>query len=214
MVEIFMVFMKAPSLGDWRAYVDGLPEGDDKVLFQALYLTCSRASELALRVVKAEKFTKPYGQFLSYRIESFNGEPVLVLDVAVLKRKEKRKKAKSNIVFKTIALPCSPKVEPWTLSLLKYIHKHKALAFPLDRRQMLYRTKKWFSRMEKNMTTHSLRHFRISHLAQYYGFSPMELCQFAGWTFRAGMGASGQLDTYLHLSWQNYFPKLLRPLPA
>ena len=43
-----------------------------------------------------------------------------------------------------------------------------------------------------------------------------DVTAYAGWTYSTGFGgmgvASSQLDTYLHLSWQRYYPKLLKSL--
>jgi len=51
---------------------------------------------------------------------------------------------------------------------------------------------------------------------RYYNFDPFDVTAFAGWTYSTGFGgmgvASSQLDTYLHLSWQRYYPKLLKPI--
>lgn len=68
------------------------------------------------------------------------------------------------------------------------------------------------------MTTHTLRHFRITYLITEYDFDPSDLCAYAGGTMKTGMGiagmgaASGQLDVYAYLAWKRYFPKLLKPI--
>ncbi|MCJ7634598.1 hypothetical protein MUP77_19675, partial [Candidatus Bathyarchaeota archaeon] len=69
---------------------------------------------------------------------------------------------------------------------------------------------------DPTISVKSLRHFRITHLGTAYQFNPYDLIAMAGWTFRAGLGSmgqpSGQLDSYFHIPWQTYFPKLLVPI--
>jgi len=58
----------------------------------------------------------------------------------------------------------------------------------------------------------------LTHLAEHYGFEAYDLTVYAGWTFKTGLGrmgmSSGQLDTYLHLKWRRYYPKLLKPIDS
>jgi len=138
----------------------------------------------------------------------------------VLKRKvrQRKRRKQEERVYKMIALPVNPKFEPWTLSLVRRIKEAGTLAFDMTDGNALYIVKKWFSRSYPDMTTHHLRHFRITHLAQEYDFDAFDLTCISGWTFKTGLAAagqgmaSGQLDVYLHLAWKRYFPKLLKPL--
>jgi integrase len=136
------------------------------------------------------------------------------VNCAVAKRSRKDKE-KEKIVYKIIALPMNPRYEPWTEDLLKWIVKTGSLSFPL--------TGDWINKgivqpclreLDRNVHSHSLRHWRITHLVSEYDFDPYDLTAYSGWTFKTtfgGMGmGSGQLDIYLHLAWKRYFKKLLR----
>lgn len=58
-----------------------------------------------------------------------------------------------------------------------------------------------------------LRHYRLTHLVEEYGFDAYDLTVYAGWTFKTIFkGSAGQLDTYLHLDWRKYYEKLLKPI--
>lgn len=68
---------------------------------------------------------------------------------------------------------------------------------------------------DKHNIRNPLRHWRLTHLHEFYDFDGFDLTQFAGWTSGsslAGQGASPMLDCYLHRSWKEYFPKLLLPI--
>lgn len=127
----------------------------------------------------------------------------------------------NKTTLKIIALPTSVKYEPWTMDLLKWIRKHGSISFKL--------TRQWFWQLLRDNLSgilpkkgsqslkNPLRHFRISHLVEYYGFDPYELTTYAGWTARStfgqlGISASANIDIYSHLKWRMYLPKLLKPL--
>lgn len=122
-----------------------------------------------------------------------------------------------RIFFKVIALPTSPEYEPWTKDLLQYISKTGSLTFNITRQRLWQIVKQHLSKLDSHVHPHTLRHWRISHLLENYNFDPTQITLYAGWTFRStfgmmGINASANLDTYLHLQWKNYFPKLLRRL--
>ncbi len=130
--------------------------------------------------------------------------------------------------FKIVALPCSLDYEPWTLDLIQYmskVRKAKDLSFPITRKHFHTILRKSLkdilpkkgaakgSHNPKNI----LRHYRLSHLTEYYGFEPMDLSLFSGWSMttaysQVGVRASPNMDAYLHLKWHSYFPKLLTPI--
>ena len=127
-----------------------------------------------------------------------------------------------KITLKVIALPTSKQYEPWTSDIIKYMLKNKGkLSFPITRQRLWQLMRKNISGILPRKDIHNvrnpLRHFRISHLIEYYNMEPFELTTYAGWTAkttfnRMGMMASSNLDHYAHLRWRNYFPKLLKPL--
>ena len=96
---------------------------------------------------------------------------------------------------------------------------HRSLRFHLCRPAIEYiirqNLRSLLPEKNKHNLKNPLRHWRLSHLAELYDFDGFDLTMFAGWTYgssMAGQGASGMLDSYLHLSWKKYFKKLLVPL--
>lgn len=220
-----------PEFKEFRRRVDRISAENqrDGTLIKTLYLLAARNSEVLTKCTPYDLNsgqTKPYGIYLEWKLTDY--EPllakaeterflskVLLLKVAIAKRSSK------SLTHKFIALPVHPSFEPWTLDLLKHIKKHGALNFPLTRHGVLYILKERLGKIFKRKTSQKrllnpLRHYRITHLRAIYAFDPYELITYAGWTFSAGYGkmgmSSGQLDTYLHPSWREYFPKLLRPI--
>ena len=213
-----------PEFTKFRFYVDHIPNRRNRVLIKTLYLTASRTSELCNKIPPSElakKKTKPYGRFLTWKLQDYKlpnseeTEKALLLTIAVAKRKMKRKRG-DKTVKKIIALPTSPKYEPWTLELLKYLKEKQTLSFNLTPRSIRAIVKKELEHLDPEIHPHSLRHYRITHLVEVYDFDPYDITAYAGWTFRTGFGqlgfTTGKLDTYLHLAWKRYFPKLLKPI--
>lgn len=127
-----------------------------------------------------------------------------------------------KIFLKIVALPISMSYEPWTYDILRHIQRNKgSLSFPMTRQRLwqVLRAKipKLLPRKDVHNVKNPLRHFRISHLIEYYDFDPVELTTYAGWTVRStfgqmGIAASPNIDHYAHLRWRKYFPKLLKPI--
>jgi hypothetical protein len=129
-----------------------------------------------------------------------------------------------EITYKVIAVPCDNSFEPWCLPLLQYWRDHdKKLSFDITRERLrqIYREnlKGIMPSPNKKSRKNILRHYRLSHLLEYYNFDAVQLTNYSGWTFKSAFGfmgipASGNLDYYLHLQWKQYFPKLLRPIAS
>lgn len=128
-----------------------------------------------------------------------------------------------KIFLKVVALPISPVYEPWTEDLLRWIQKSKnhKLSFDLTRRRLTQILRENLSnilpKVNKKNPRNPLRHFRLTHLAEYYNFSAMDLTTFAGWSIasasrKMGVPTSSNVDLYIHYRWQTYFPRLLKPL--
>jgi len=211
---------EVPEFSVFRKAVDQIRSKRDSLLIKTLYLTAGRVSELITKVTPWEiehRMTKPYGVFLEWKLNEFKGERLLLLKMAVAKRRKKKKrkgKTVSVLVYKTIALPTNPKFEPWTVDLLKHIVKSGNLTFSLTRQRIWQIVKQCLTHLDTHIHPHSFRHYRISHLVQVYDFNAYNITAYSGWTFKTSFGkmgmGSGQLDIYLHLSWKNYFPKLLK----
>jgi hypothetical protein len=122
-----------------------------------------------------------------------------------------------KMVFKMIALPVNPKYEPWTKDLLLFIQRQKGkLSLDLTRHRLWEIVKHELSPLDRKVRTHTLRHWRISHLIENFNFSPYEVTVYAGWTIGSTFGAMGiqasrNIDIYAHLTWRTYFPKMLVP---
>jgi integrase len=206
-----------PSIANFRKIVDKIRPLRDKLLIETYYLTASRACELLTKTTPYDLEhgkSHPYGSELEWSLEDYvipgtkevQTEKVLLLKVKVAKRKKK-------LVKKAIALPCDPRFEPWTLDLLTRIKNTGTINFDLTRTRVWQIVKKHLARIDPDVKTHSLRHYRLTHLVDLYGFSEMELIIYAGWTYSAAFGGrAAMLDVYIHLDWRKYFPKLLREI--
>lgn len=226
--------MIVPSMSEFRDAVERIVDHRNRILIQFLYLSASRASEVVTRVGKYDlEHLKSwgYGAYMGWSLPEFHVtktkiEKVLLMKMAVAKRKVKRRKGDDDedgqrrVVYKMIALPTSPKFEPWTEHLLRWITIHGNLNFDMSRITVCRIVKLELHGLDPHIHAHSLRHYRISHLVEHYALDPFDLTAIAGWTFKTTLsamgqgGASGQLDTYLHLAWRRYFTKLLVPLPV
>ena len=212
-----------PEITKFRYAVEQIKNRRDQVLIKTVYLLAARVSEVITKTSPwdlTHNKTKAYGQFMSHQMADFNGQEVYLTKQAVLKRKVKKKKAVENKIYKIIALPVAPKFEPWTIELMEWSAEQGSLSFDLGRRAVLKIVKKNLGKLDNAIPTHSLRHYRITHLVTMYNFDAFDLIAYTGWTFKTGLGmtgmggASGQLDTYLHLAWRRYYPKLLKHINA
>lgn len=224
--------MNVPSLREFREGVDRISNERISTTIKSIYLLCARPSELCRKITPWEsshKDAKPYGEFLTCKIEDYKIidyptekkiEKVLVFRIAVAKRRRKTRKGdwQDRLVYKEIALPTSYEYEPWSYDLAKHIEKYGTLSLNRTRFGVLSQIKESLSLVlgDNEITTKSLRHFRLTHLGSVYHFTPYDLIAEAGWTFKSGLGAmgmpSGQMDVYFHPPWQDYFSKLLVPL--
>lgn len=131
-----------------------------------------------------------------------------------------------KVAMKIVALPVSMQYEPWIKDLLEWIKVTKRMSLTFNF------TRGWFRHIVrsnlasilpkvhkngKDSLKNILRHFRISHLIEYYGFNPYEITSYVGWSISStsaqmGIPISPNLDHYAHLRWRMYFPKLLKPI--
>lgn len=208
-----------PDMLEFRKKVDRISDRRDRTLIQTLYLGAFRVSEVVTKATPYDLLhneSKGYGVHLSWKLDLFQEQKALLIKSAVAKRSAK------ELTYKIIALPTNPDFEPWTLDLLRLIKdrrgSNEALQFPLGRhrvRQILQERLGehiFKKRSSGKRLLNPLRHYRITHLAEHYGFDGYDLCVYAGWSFKTGVSAVGQLDAYLHLGWRKYIRKLLKPL--
>jgi len=192
--------MKIPELPLFRRVVEAIPSWRDRMRVKALYLLAARVSEVAFK----DSNVPGYGRLMRHRVDEYMGEQVLLTKLVTLK-----KRGREGPVYRIVALPLNPRFEPWTRELLDVIEEYGSLEpiFSITRRGLYKAVKKWLG-----VRPHYLRHARITHLVEYYGFSPVELTVYAGWSFKTGVGVP-MMDRYAHLSWRSYIHKLMRPLP-
>lgn len=224
--------LEVPDYREFRSVIDHLPSNQDgsdtrdKHLFKLMYLLAARNNEICTKVTNGDKTTRPFGTFLSWQFKRFKSTieqhpDCFLVKVPVLKRKTKNPDSPK---FRYIALPVSLHIEPWTRDLLAWMAKHKneELGIPLTRQRVYQLLRENLYKpfgIKPDRKEHSLnilRHFRVNHLMSEYDFDPMDLVSFCGWSVKTAgreMGfATGQLDTYLHLRWRKYAPKLFKPL--
>lgn len=170
------------------------------------------SSSLEVSPIEVEKALTKYAQrdlLEKYRKGELKIDPLLI------------KVLLGEITVKSVALPTDAKFEPWTLSLLTHLKENGKLSFPITRQWFWKNYRQALKDLLPKKSMHSiknpLRHFRISHLINYYSFMPYEISAYSGWSIQGtfanlGMTASSNIDAYSHLMWRSYFPKLLQPI--
>jgi len=228
---------EVPSLSEFRETVNTLKDFEEAAIIKLLYLGAFRCSEVVTKITPwelAHQASKPYGRamhcsFTGYKIKG-KKEKVLLIRSLVAKRfkKPKNEGEKPKVVWKTVALPCSEKYEPWVLDLLYFIRKqaekHKrdpawnwnhGLRLDMTRMTLQNIVKRNLKIFYPTIHPRSLRHFRTNHLILNYHFNPYEVASYLGWSLktfaRAGIPTS-VLDVYSHLSWQSYVKKMFAPI--
>ena len=212
--------MTIPDVLSFRKVVDRIQDRRDSVLIKVLYLIAGRTSEICTKVGAydlSHNKSRDYGTFMNFTIENFVqgsiNEKVLLIKVATAKRRSKDGK----IFPRYIAVPVNPTYEPWCKDLLEWIRDKGNLNFPLLRWTVSLICKKNLRVLGEDIHAHSLRHIRVSHLINNYGFEPPEVTSVCGWTFRTGWDLAGfqtnpMISIYLHTAWKKSFPRLCKPL--
>lgn len=210
--------MEVPELPKFRAKVEAIRHRRNSILIKTIYLTACRPCEILLDASPSDitnNKTSPYGQYVRTTFREIAGNKAFLINMVVAKRHRKAKAEEDRKVRKIIALPVNPDWEPWTPDIIYWIRDHGKLPFSLTEQHTNVIVKAELSGLDRNISTKSLRHYRISHLAEYYDFDAFDLVSFAGWSYRGAFGSRqsvGQLDTYLHPSLRHYFVKLCKPL--
>jgi hypothetical protein len=90
------------------------------------------------------------------------------------------------------------------------------MSYPIERYRVYddFGVKKEVDKHARPFTLHALRHLRATELVEYYGFDGFNLSIYGGWTLKSAIGVSASMERYLSLSWQSYFPKLLKKRPS
>lgn len=208
---------------------------------KAIYLFDARLSEVITKIYPSDLAAGKHVYGVKLRVEQQEhlGHPISVFTVATAKR---------DGLERYIALPQSEQYEPWTREVTSWIEQEdppfpfydqdiqtyvkdnsvfEGLSYPIARYD-IWEGKVLTKTVEahvKPFRTHALRHLRTTELAEFYGFDPLEIAIFGGWSwvtvtklmsqtpqfFGAGGGALiGAMQRYTHLQWEKYFPKLLK----
>ena len=90
------------------------------------------------------------------------------------------------------------------------------LSFDLTRNRVYSIIRKRLKELDQTVGPLSLRRWRITHLVALYDFTPYDIAAFTGLTIRTGFSqidmSKEMVDTFLNVTWKQYFPKLLRPI--
>jgi len=223
-----MSSLQVPDMVEFRTFVDTrVPKLRDQIVIKTLYLTVSRVSEICTKTTNYDlqnNMSKPYGRSMTvdivkdYRPQLINDKPqvIAVFKIEVAKRKK-------NPIMKSVAIPVDPEYEPWALDILKWALDHqKRVNFDLTRwaiwhivsknlKPLLDPLREARHKRDKEMIRNPLRHFRLTHLVDVYGFDGYDQTLVSGWTYRTGLQMSGMIDQYTHLNWRHYINKLLVP---
>lgn len=156
-------------------------------LISALYLTASRESELIMSIRKQD-----------IDIQEINNTPFLIIhNLPTLKRRSE----KGNINPRSCPINMIKEKEIVTY-LLEYIEKlnPQDILFPFSANNCYRTIKRHFG---NEYYPHYLRHLRLSHLAQYYGFDALSIQAFVNWK------SISSTNWYVHLNSQDIAKKMI-----
>jgi len=178
-----------------------------KALISFLYLTASRVEEVVGLVNQhtRDMIVEPL-RISQVSFETEGGQDFMVIkNIPSLKRKINKKDAFGNdqglIPRRTVGVLIKDERE-----LVKYIQDYLLLVEEKNTGLPLFKMSyQWAwaisSRIaineEKNAFNHYWRHLRLSHLAEHYGFTDMQLQQYVGWA------NTNMASKYVHLDWRS-----------
>lgn len=219
--------MSLPETSIVRERIESIVDKDMRYCLMTSYLYAGRISEVVAKSYPADNTVARGPTFRDVKLVSYkNGplnEPCVLFNVRTAKRRGTRR---------PIALPIN--YEPWTMQLYEYFRKQEKEIFPFTRQKVgkYVRNKAVFEGLEypveryhillprkvrkvvdqhmRPYNLHALRHSRATDLVEYFGFDSFDLCVYLGWTLKSGVGITPVAGRYLSLSWQRYFPKLLK----
>lgn len=217
--------MSLPSVEVVRQRIKSAHKEETRMCLTASYLLCARISEIISRTCPSDRTTSRGPRGTDVKIQTWKRRKVAVFRVKTAKRKG---------LVRLVALPLGESFEPLAKPLYDYFReKGQAYVFPFTRQKVWRLAKPLFSglrypiekyvvfpkngklrkvvtRHTKPFNLHALRHLRASELVEVYGFNGIDLSTYGGWTLQRGAGLPSVMQRYLTLSWQSYFPKLLK----
>lgn len=223
--------MELPRVETVRNRISNYPEEDAKFCLMAAYLFAARISEVVGYAYPSDETTTPRGpRGTDVALETYLDRDRQVEAVVFTVHTAKRKG-----MDRFVGLPANPEYEPWAKPLYEYFQsKGDMKVFPFTRQEMWMHSAKAFEGLRykvmgykiwnqneadpeyipdhsRAFRLHALRHLRASELVKIYGFDGVDLAAYGGWTLaQAARMQSTIFDRYVALSWQKYFPKLLR----
>lgn len=163
-----------PNPKEIEILFNSIPGARSRALFALAYLTAGRCNE----VLSLEE-----AQFKHIEV---GGRRLLLIEN--MKNSKNRKKK-----FKDIPLPLDEH-KPLMDFLLTYLEARKGKRlfdfYTVSRAEQLLNE-------AVGMNPHFIRHVRLTHLAKYKQFDPMQLMKFAGWT------TTDLVDRYINYNWRD-----------
>jgi hypothetical protein len=216
--------MSLPEVSEVRKRIETVDSEVVRVCLKAMFLLgAARVCEVCGLAYGSEKAYGSRSEDL--RLDDFADQDVAIFTMRTAKRGGRER---------LIGLPVAEKYEPWTRELCGYFQKASGFVFPFHRQWIWRRVTdleiftglsypietyviyadgevaKKVDKHQRNFKLHALRHLRTTELVEYYGFDAFNLATYGGWTIKSMVGFGGSFDRYLGLSWQSYFPKLLK----
>lgn len=174
-----------------RAYA-----GEDQALFNFCYLTGARVSEaLACRKgdIQIAK-SKELGDYLTVRLVTLKNKKVPIRNIPVPMRQLEERMAKHIFSYMEVEnLGDLDRIFNLTRTNAYNRLAKRTMKVPaIDKKK-----KEIIPDYEKPMNPHYLRHCRLTHLVQHYGFNELQLMRFAGWS------NTNPAVVYVHLNWMD-----------
>lgn len=225
--------MSLPTVSEVRQRIESVTTPEYRYGLMATYLLDARISEVVSRACPNDNRGKevargPIGKDARLENYVFAGNEIACVIFSV-------KTAKRGGNLRSIALPLEQQYEPWTRPLFTYYQQAESRpVFPYTRQQiwnyakqqnvfknLTYPIERYYVRKDNGLkkeidkhdrpfALHALRHLRATELIEFYGFDGFNLSIYGGWTIKTMVGVSSSMERYLSLSWQSYFPKLLK----
>ena len=218
-------------MGEVRSRIAEVEREDYRYCLMATYLMDARISEVVSKACPKDTTTARGPKGSDAKLDTFvqlgTEIPCVVFTVKTAKRQGKER---------YVALPLDEQYEPWSKPLYGYfLAAGKRPVFDFTRQTIWKYIKDLdtFKGLEcqiiryivtdkftlkktpvkehdRAFRLHALRHLRASELVGFYGFDGFNLATYGGWTYHTMAQTSAVMDRYLSLSWQSYFPKLLK----
>ena len=211
-----------PSVEDVRERIEHVQQEEIRYCLMTAYLYAGRISEVVGYASQGDTSVARGPKGNDVRFDVIDGHKTALFSVYTAKRKGQER---------VVALPLE--FEPWALPVAEYFQKAGSnYVFPFSRQFVSRKTKKTFEGFQypieqykikqgelvkvverhwNPFRLHALRHLRTTELVRFYHFRAEDLAAYCGWRLRTiARDISPVMERYIDLSWQEYYPKLLR----